>query len=104
MDRYGSRTINCLPWDRTRERIVHFENSGPIAKSLEKLPVSRGETISGDLQQLPGSHVTERHSKVSQRCERVHPRGDCQLAAQALKVSTESIRDRLRPSPRNRPT
>src|SRR5579864_247792 len=53
----GAGAIACLPWDRRRKRVVHFECAGSIAKFLKLSDVCPCEAASRNPQKLARSYV-----------------------------------------------
>src|ERR1043165_409949 len=57
MERSRPATFLGPPWHRLRERIIDFENSWGMTKSLEALAISRGKLVCGNARKLPAGGV-----------------------------------------------
>ena len=57
----GSSPTTCCgpPWNRSGERIIHFENAGRVLEALESAAVARGQPCARHARELPRCHVEQ---------------------------------------------
>ena len=57
----GSSPTTCCgrPWNRSGERIIHFENTGCMSEPPESAAITRGQPITRQAHELPRCHIEQ---------------------------------------------